>query len=177
MSVMACFWSLVGEATARPRWPISRAARCLRRWLRRDAGPKFNAGREGEFRARCAGRDYVGGAGVIPACAGRRRFGLLREPLLGRRWTPMVQCGSRAEENLSVDARESPLQPLPTRDQSSFYRPQGRLMRAYQTYIHVPVAAFNACVVTRPPRGIRTSPLAICSLILTSRRVERCLYR
>jgi hypothetical protein len=33
-------------------WPISRAARCRRQWLRQNAGPGFNAGRDGEFRAR-----------------------------------------------------------------------------------------------------------------------------
>jgi hypothetical protein len=175
---MACFWSLVGEATARPKvaYQPGRAVPAPVVETRAPAPSSMQAAKASSVLGAQA-ETMSGGAGAIPACAGRRRFGLLREPLLGRRWTPMVQCGSRAEENLSVDARESPLQPLPTRDQSSFYRPQGRLMRAYQTYIHVPVAAVNACVVTRPPRGVRTSALAICSLILTSRRVERCLYR
>jgi hypothetical protein len=33
------------------RWSISRAARCQRQWLRRNAGPNGNAHMVGEFRA------------------------------------------------------------------------------------------------------------------------------
>jgi hypothetical protein len=109
----------------------------------------------------CSALGAQAGAVVWPGGRGdsglrsRRQVCALRQPFMGLR---KVGFGSIYE------------------DQSSPYRPQGRLMRAYQAYIHVPVAAVNACVVTRPPRGVRTSALAICGLILTSRRVERCLY-
>jgi hypothetical protein len=96
-----------------------------------------------------------------------------RPPRVARRqtWPPSLPSG-----RLFYRCRSRKIT-LPTQDQSSPYPPQRRVMRAYQTYAHPPVAAANAFVVTRPPRGVRTSALAICGLILTSRRVGDCFYR
>jgi hypothetical protein len=47
--------------------------------------------------------------------------------------------------------------------------PPGRVMCAYQTSGHLPVAVAQAFVLTRPTRGVDTSAQAIGGLILTSR--------
>src|SRR6266403_3772605 len=52
-----------------------------------------------------------------------------------------------------------------------------RVMRAYHTSGHLPVAVAHAFVLTRPTRGVGTCAQAICGLILTSRRVWHCFCR
>jgi hypothetical protein len=52
--------------------------------------------------------------------------------------------------------------------------PPFRVMRAYQTFGHLPVAVQHAFVVIRPTTGVGTSADAICGIILASRRVRHC---
>jgi hypothetical protein len=47
--------------------------------------------------------------------------------------------------------------------------PPGRVMRAYQTTGHLPVAVAHAFVLIRPTSGVVTSAYAICGLIPTPR--------
>jgi hypothetical protein len=47
--------------------------------------------------------------------------------------------------------------------------PPGRVMRAYQTTGHLPVAVAHAFVLIRPTSGVVTSAHAICGLIPTPR--------
>jgi hypothetical protein len=53
----------------------------------------------------------------------------------------------------------------------------GRVMYAYQTSHHPPVAVAHAFVIIRPTTGVDTSAHAICGLILTLRRVFHCFCR